>query len=105
MGLSFWLINYIKRTNLVERNKVQIMLREMTFNVMKDVAIGFVPIIGDLIDVFYKANTYNAMVFQRYLANQAKLRSIVKDNHKVEVITHSINNDNDNVNDNRNIRR
>jgi hypothetical protein len=61
--------------------------------------VGFVPFIGDLIDVFYKANTYNTLIFQRYLVNQAKLRSVVKDNHKVEVITHSIADD-----DNRDIR-
>jgi hypothetical protein len=62
--------------------------------------VGFVPLLGDFVDIFYKSNTYNTLIFQRYLVNQAKLRSVVKDNHKVEVITHSP----DNVYDNRDNR-
>ncbi|RIA90356.1 hypothetical protein C1645_157854 [Glomus cerebriforme] len=97
--LAFWLVNFIKNSNLIDNHKVPIMMREMTFMIVKDAMIGFFPIIGDLIDIFYKANTYNALVFQRYLVNQAKLRSVVNDNHKVEVITHNTyntNNDHDN---------
>jgi len=38
--------------------------------------VGFIPLIGDLIDCFYKANTYNTLVFQRYL--DPWLRIIIK---------------------------
>jgi len=101
IGLAFWLVNHMKNSNLVENHRIPIMLREMTLMIIKDAIVGFVPIIGDIIDCFYKANTYNSLVFQRYLVNQAKLRSVVKDNHKVEVITHNSDNLTNDNHDNR----
>ncbi|RGB31358.1 hypothetical protein C1646_670955 [Rhizophagus diaphanus] len=65
IGLSFWLVNHMKNSNLVENHRIPIMLREMTVMIIKDAIVGFVPIIGDIIDCFYKANTYNSLVFQR----------------------------------------
>ena len=39
MFLSFWLIFYIKNTNLIAQNKVWVMIGEMTVNVMIDVVV------------------------------------------------------------------
>lgn len=44
----------------------------MFTNIMIDFAIGFVPFIGDLADMLYRANTRNAWLLDAYLAEKAK---------------------------------
>lgn len=47
---------------------------QMFTNILIDFAAGFVPIIGDVIDVFYRANTRNAWLLDAYLTEVAKAR-------------------------------
>ncbi|KAL2129491.1 hypothetical protein VTI74DRAFT_7678 [Chaetomium olivicolor] len=44
----------------------------MFSNIMLDFAAGFIPILGDLADVFIRANTRNAWLLDAYLAEKAK---------------------------------
>lgn len=46
----------------------------MFTNILIDFVTGFVPILGDIIDVFYRANTRNAWLLDAYLAEVAKAR-------------------------------
>lgn len=40
IGLSFWLVNHMKNSNLVENHKIPIMLREMTIMIIKDAIVS-----------------------------------------------------------------
>lgn len=40
--LSFWLVNQMKNSNLVENHKIPIMLREMTFMIIKDAIVSMI---------------------------------------------------------------
>jgi hypothetical protein len=44
----------------------------MFANIMLDLAIGFVPILGDLVDFWYRANTRNAWLLDAYLTAKAE---------------------------------
>lgn len=46
----------------------------MFSNILIDLAAGFVPVIGDVIDVFYRANTRNAWLLDAYLTEVGKGR-------------------------------
>lgn len=49
------------------------MLRaRMMSNIMMDFAIGFIPLLGDVGDVFFRANTRNAWLLDAYLSEKAK---------------------------------
>jgi hypothetical protein len=43
----------------------------MVTNIIIDFATGFVPLIGDLVDVFYRANTRNAWLLDAYLTEKS----------------------------------
>jgi hypothetical protein len=46
---------------------------KMYFNVFLDFIIGFVPILGDIGDAMFHANTRNAIILERYLrANKGR---------------------------------
>lgn len=47
---------------------------QMVMNIIIDFLVGLVPLIGDLADVAYKANTRNAMVLEKYLREEGKKR-------------------------------
>src|SRR5438874_2066012 len=40
---------------------------KMMFNIVLDFAIGLVPLIGDVADALFRANTRNAVVLEKYL--------------------------------------
>lgn len=42
-------------------------IKKMLMNIAKDVAIGAVPLIGDIFDFFYKSNNYNIEIFRKYV--------------------------------------
>ncbi|CAG8451877.1 5900_t:CDS:2 [Funneliformis caledonium] len=90
--LSLMLIKSAKRTaedSQFQNRDLLEMLSKMTWNIAKDVGVGFIPIIGDFFDFFVKANTVNAELFQYYLIKHSKNRSMVVDHHMVEVISHT----------------
>jgi len=54
----------------------------MMTNIAIDFAIGLVPIVGDIADVFYRANTRNCWILWTYLEAQAKVNAEVAANEK-----------------------
>ena len=47
---------------------VKIMLR----NALLDFGLGFIPLVGDIVDFFYKANQANVRVMEKYWVSQNK---------------------------------
>ncbi|KAK4200550.1 hypothetical protein QBC40DRAFT_279865 [Triangularia verruculosa] len=62
----------IKKASKVDGGLPKRLYGMMFTNIMLDFAIGFVPLIGDIADVFYRANTKNAWLLDAYLAEKAK---------------------------------
>lgn len=48
---------------------------KMMANVAFDFTIGLVPIVGDIVNLMYKANSRNALLLEKYLSEKAKKRS------------------------------
>jgi hypothetical protein len=46
----------------------------MVINIVIDVAIGMVPLIGDVADVFWKSNTRNLALLEHYAATDRPIR-------------------------------
>jgi hypothetical protein len=51
-------------------------LVRMAFNVLLESAVGSIPIIGDLFDFVFKANTRNLQLLQRYDAAPVRVRRV-----------------------------
>lgn len=47
------------------------MYGRMMWNIMLDFGIGLIPIVGDLADALYRANTRNAWLLDAYLTEKA----------------------------------
>ena len=47
---------------------VKVMLR----NALLDIGLGFIPLVGDIVDFFYKANQANVRVMEKYWVSQNK---------------------------------
>ena len=45
---------------------------KMMFNITFDFFIGIVPVVGDILDIMFKANTKNAMLLEEYLIQRRK---------------------------------
>ena len=45
---------------------------KMMFNIIVDFSVGLVPFLGDVADAFWKANTKNALLLERFLIEKAK---------------------------------
>lgn len=45
---------------------------KMMFNITFDFFIGIVPIVGDILDIMFKANTKNAMLLEEYLIQRRR---------------------------------
>jgi hypothetical protein len=48
------------------------LIKQMVVNLLIDFALGFVPILGDVIDIFYKANQKNVRLMERWWVSQHK---------------------------------
>jgi hypothetical protein len=61
VGLSFYLlwVSYKMRVPADVRNKI-------LSNIILDAAIGAVPLLGDVIDLFFKANMRNLALLEKY---------------------------------------
>lgn len=46
----------------------------MLLNIIIDLAIGFVPLVGDLADAIYKCNTRNAILLEKHLREKAAMQ-------------------------------
>lgn len=45
----------------------------MGFNILLDILIGSIPLLGDIFDFGWKANTKNAELLEKYHRDQAKI--------------------------------
>jgi hypothetical protein len=43
---------------------------KMLFNIVVDVGVGSIPVLGDIFDVFWKSNVKNADLFEKHLTGQ-----------------------------------
>ena len=48
------------------------LLKRMVRNCVVDFGLGFIPIVGDLVDIFYKANRANVRIMERWWVEQNK---------------------------------
>ena len=54
----------------------KIILMRMAFNIMLETAIGSIPVIGDLFDFVFKANSRNLKLLQNYTAAPTQVRRV-----------------------------
>jgi hypothetical protein len=45
-------------------------IAKMLFNIVVDVGVGSIPVLGDVFDVFWKSNVKNADLFEKHLTGQ-----------------------------------
>ena len=64
-GISLWIVWEARRLGL-PREKIARMLG----NVAVETALGTVPVLGDLLDVVWKANLRNLAIIEKHLAAQ-----------------------------------
>lgn len=50
------------------------LLTSMVRNAAVDFGLGFIPVVGDLVDMFYKANQKNVRLMERWWVEQNKAR-------------------------------
>jgi hypothetical protein len=50
---------------------------QLLFNILVDFLIGLVPFVGDVVEVIYKANSRNALLLEKHLAEKGQ-RNIIK---------------------------
>lgn len=46
---------------------------QFLFNILMDFLLGLVPVVGDMIEVMYKANSRNALVLEKHLAEKGQM--------------------------------
>lgn len=60
-------IMVIKTCQQVEGGLPAIVMMKMYLNIILDFGIGLVPVIGDLADALFRANTRNAILLEKHL--------------------------------------
>ncbi|KAK4193586.1 hypothetical protein QBC35DRAFT_915 [Podospora australis] len=65
-------LSLIKKAAKVDGGLPKRLYGMMFTNIMLDFAIGFIPLLGDFADVFFRANTRNAWLLDAYLTEKAK---------------------------------
>ncbi len=66
--LLSWRIVYLGRKMGVPKP----VLTQMVRNSLVDFGLGFVPVVGDIVDIFYKANTKNVQLMERWWISNHK---------------------------------
>lgn len=66
MAISGYVINEARRYNLP-----WYITARMIFNVVIETVIGFIPLIGDAFDFYFKANTRNLALLKKHLQGDA----------------------------------
>ncbi len=66
--LMSWRIVYLGRKMGVPKP----VLTQMVRNSLLDFGLGFVPLVGDIVDIFYKANTKNVQLMERWWISNHK---------------------------------
>lgn len=73
-AISAYMI-YLATSFGLEKSKVNQMIK----NIALETTVGFVPIVGDLFDVYFKANIRNLDILEQHLAQTDELKEIPKD--------------------------
>lgn len=68
----------------MEASLPQEIVNKMLTNIAFDFLIGLLPVVGDLLDIMYKCNTKNALLFETYLLKRRQ--KILADNSPLEVL-------------------
>jgi hypothetical protein len=71
--LSFYMIWIAKKLHIPEHK-----INEMRKNIIVDLFIGFVPLLGDIGDVFYRANSKNLAILKQHYPRQVEEGKIIK---------------------------
>ncbi len=56
----------IKRAGKIDGGPPKTLYARMMWNIMFDFGIGLIPLVGDIADAFYRANTRNAWLLDAY---------------------------------------
>ena len=77
----FLALMLVKSCGAIDGGLPQALRARMLFNIALDFGIGLVPIIGDLADAIYRANSRNAWLLESYLSKkvEAQRRGVVED--------------------------
>lgn len=67
--LAYWII---RKADQIEGGLPQKVKNKMYINVAADFAIGLVPVLGDIADALYKANSRNTWLLEEYLVKKAE---------------------------------
>ena len=73
-GISAYMI-YLAASFGLERHKIN----EMIKNIALETTVGFIPIFGDIFDVYFKANIRNLEILEEHLAGIDDIEQIKKD--------------------------
>ena len=73
-AISAYMI-YLATSFGLEKSKVTQMIK----NIALETTVGFVPIVGDLFDVYFKANIRNLDILEQHLAQTDELKEIQAD--------------------------
>ena len=63
-GLSLYIVWIGKKAKLPQTK-----IDEMIKNIFVDLILGMLPLVGDIADIFYRANTRNLRILKNYLKN------------------------------------
>lgn len=66
--LAYWII---RKASQIKGGLPQKIKNKMYMNVAADFAIGLVPVLGDIADALYKANSRNTWLLEAYLVKKA----------------------------------
>lgn len=64
-AISGWILHQAHRSGVPKRK-----LARMTANIAVDLAIGAIPLVGDLFDVYWKSNLRNARLLEKHLTEK-----------------------------------
>ncbi|MEN9870538.1 MAG: hypothetical protein RLZZ171_1526 [Cyanobacteriota bacterium] len=73
-AISAYMI-YLATSFGLEKSKVSQMIK----NIALETTVGFVPIVGDIFDVYFKANIRNLDILEQHLAQTDELKEIQED--------------------------
>ena len=77
----FMALTLIKTASGVDGGLPKTLYAMMMANILWDLAFGFIPVLGDVVDMWNKANTRNAWLLDAYLTEKAKAlaKDVVQD--------------------------
>lgn len=67
---AFMAMMVLRTCRQVEGGLPSYVLMGMMFNICLDFGVGLIPILGDIIDVFYRCNTRNAVLLEKHLRSK-----------------------------------